>query len=106
MPNVVVSWSAQDAGARQPITLAPGQRLEIRLPSSDSWALSASDPGHILTAATPQGWYNRSAQACIWRFTAHGTGNVQLAFVGVAVCPYLEVCPSIELPVTYSITLR
>jgi hypothetical protein len=104
--DVIVSQSAQGAGAAQPITLAQGQRLEIRLAPSYSWELSASDPGHTLAGANPEGWYDAGAQACIWRFTAQGAGSAQLTFSGAAVCPYLKLCPSVEQTIAYGVTVR
>jgi hypothetical protein len=110
--NVIVSQSAQGTqgtqgtDAAQPIALAQGQRLEIRLAPSFTWELSVSDPGHILAGANPEGWYDASVQACIWRFTAQGAGSAQLTFAGAAVCPYLKLCPSVEQTITYGVTVR
>jgi hypothetical protein len=105
-PDVVVSQTAQETSAPQPVTLARGQRLEIRLSPADSWELSATGMSSILVAVNPQGWYDGGARACIWRFTAQGAGSAQLTFVGAAVCPFLRLCPSVEQTVTYAVTVR
>jgi hypothetical protein len=103
---VIVSQSAQGTDAAQPIALAQGQRLEIRLAPSFTWELSVSDPGHILAGANPEGWYDAGLQACVWRFTAQGAGSAQLTFSGAAVCPYLKLCPSVEQTIAYGVTVR
>jgi hypothetical protein len=106
MPDVIVSQPSQTTGAPQPVTLARGQHLEIRLQPTSSWQLTVVDPNAILAAVSPQGWYDSDARACIWRFTARGAGSARLSFVGAAVCPPLKLCPSVEQTVLYAVTVR
>jgi hypothetical protein len=105
-PDVIVSQPLQATGAPQPVTLARGQRLEVRLQPTYSWQLTMADPTAILAGASPQGWYDSAVRACIWRFTARGTGSARLTFVGAAVCPPLQPCPSVEQAVIYAVTVR
>jgi len=105
-PDVIVSQPSQATGAPQPVTLARGQRLEVRLLPTYSWQLSMADPTAILAEVNPPGWYDSAVRACIWRFTARGTGSARLTFAGAAVCPPLQPCPSVEQTVIYAVTAR
>jgi hypothetical protein len=105
-PDVIVSQNSQVAGTVQPIILAQGQRLEIRLQPMFSWDLTISSNGNALAITSPEGWYDASVHACVWRFTAVGAGEVQLTYNGVIVCPPLKLCPSVEQSAIYRVTVR
>jgi hypothetical protein len=104
-PDVVVSQ--ENVSSPQMIALTQGQRIEIRLQPMYRWQLTASDSSHALAASSnPEGWYDDSLKACIWRFTAAATGSAQLSYSGPIVCPPLELCPSDEQSLTYDVTVR
>jgi hypothetical protein len=105
-PDVIVSQNSDAAGVAQSITLAQGQRLEIRLQSMFNWVLMISGTSNALAITGPQGWYNASLKMCVWRFTAIDAGEVRLDFEGTIVCPPLKLCPSIEESATYQVTVR
>jgi hypothetical protein len=85
-PDLTVAYSL-DQGAAQPVTLTHGQHLEIRLSPLNQWSLTITDPTHILASTSSEGWYDPSANACMWRFTAIGSGGAHLAFKGLVLCP-------------------
>jgi hypothetical protein len=105
-PDVMVSQNAQSAGTAQPIILAQGQRLEIRLQSMFNWELTMTGASNSLAITSPRGWYDASVHACVWRFTAVGAGEVTLTYNGVIVCPPLKLCPSVEQAAIYRVTVR
>jgi hypothetical protein len=105
-PDVIVSQDAQVAGKAQPIVLAQGQRLEIRLQSMFNWELMMSGASSALAVTGPQGWYDANLNVCVWRFTAVGSGEANLTFDGVIVCPPLKLCPSVEESAAYRVTVR
>ena len=105
-PDVIVSQNPQDAGTTQPITLTQGQHLEIRLQPGFAWRLTLSDPHDVLLSPGSGGWYDASARACIWRFTAASQGTAQLNYQGAMVCPPLESCPSVEQSASYAVTIQ
>jgi hypothetical protein len=104
-PDVIVTQDARAAGTAQPVVLAPGQRLEIRLQPMFTWELKMSGAGNALAVTGPQGWYDASLKMCVWRFTAAGAGKATLAFDGDVVCPPLKLCPSMEQSVAYRVTV-
>lgn len=105
-PDVIVSQNSRDGGTIQPVSLTQGQRLEIRLQPGFAWRLTLSDPSHVLIAPGSGGWYDASARACIWRFTAASQGTAQLNYQGAMVCPPLKSCPSVEQSASYAVTIR
>jgi len=105
-PNVIVSQSSQVAGTVQPITLAVGQRLEIRLQPMFSWELTTSSASNALAILNRQGEYDANLNWCVWRFTAVGAGQAKLNFDGELVCPLLKLCPSIEQSAAYRVTVQ
>jgi hypothetical protein len=85
-PDVIVVYTL-DQGAAQLVTLTHGQHLEIRLGPANQWSLTITDPSHILASTSSEGWYDLSANACVWRFTATSAGEAHLAFKGLFLCP-------------------
>ena len=93
-------------GTVQPITLAVGQRLEIRLQPMFSWELTISSASNALAILNRQGEYDANLNWCVWRFTAVGAGQAKLNFDGELVCPLLKLCPSIEQSAAYRVTVQ
>ncbi len=54
-PDVIVTKGTQSGSSPQPIALAQGQRLEMRLMPSFQWQLSLSDPDHTLASTASEG---------------------------------------------------
>jgi hypothetical protein len=95
----------QGAALHQPISLHVGQTLEVRLRASVIWQLVKTDAGHALQAAEPQGWYDGSAETCVWRFAASATGTVTLNFSGGLLCAPNSACPAIAAVQDYAVTV-
>lgn len=105
-PDMIVSQNPQSASSAQPIALVRGQRLEIRLEPMVQWQLNLSDPDHTLANSASEGWYDGTLKACIWHFTAIGTGSAQLNYSGPVVCPPLKLCPAVEQELIYHVSVR
>jgi hypothetical protein len=107
VPDVTVSGAGGEAeGPGQPVTLARGQRLEIRLSPGVRWNLAVTDPSHVLALVNPEGWYSPQLKACVWRFTAVAAGSAQLAFDGSFVCLPHSQCVTTEIAQAYDVTVR
>jgi hypothetical protein len=104
-PDTIVTYT-QDLGAPQPVALTPGQRVEIHLSPGAVWNLTIADPTHILASTPSEGWYNPSANACVWRFTAVGAGGARLAFKGLILCPPNTHCTAALEQAAFDVTTR
>jgi hypothetical protein len=95
-----------DQGAAQPVGLSSGQRLEIHLSPTSHWTLALSDPNHVLASAPPEGWYDPTTSACVWRFVASGAGVAQLAFKGLVLCPPNVHCKAALEQAAFAVAVR
>ncbi len=102
--DVVVTFAGGADG--QKVALNKGQTLEVRLPASMRWSLSVQGDASVLSAATDNGWYDASGDACVWRFAAAKQGTATLAFAGVAVCKPHTQCPTLATSQEYDITVH
>jgi len=80
------------AQMNQTISAHNGDIIEIQLPFGHKWTGPTTSQG-ILQLQGPAGYASKSANACIWRFVATGTGTVQLMFHSQALCQAGQVCP-------------
>ncbi len=102
--DVVVSSGGGANGLA--VSLRAGQTLEVRLAATVHWGLQIKDTAHILTASTPNGWYDASLKACVWRFTATGAGSAALIYGGSLVCAPHSQCATIAEAQDYTITVQ
>jgi hypothetical protein len=105
-PDVIIT-SSDDLGTAQSVSLTLGQRLEIRLDPTIQWSLTSADPGHILQSSAPEGWYDTSSNACVWRFVAVSAGSAQLTFSGLVLCQPADVhCVAVAETATVEVAVR
>ncbi len=103
-PDVVLGGQSSLAGGSA--SLATGQVLEVRLGSSLRWALTLQDPTHVLAPADGNGWFDASAQVCVWRFTAQTPGMVSLSYSGRPICPPAGACPQFIVESNFQVTVK
>ncbi len=87
------------------INVHQGDVIEIHLPFGQLWAGPTTSQG-VLQLQTPAGYARESANACIWRFTAQGTGTTQLNFYGRAMCKKGEFCPQYVISMPFIINVK
>jgi hypothetical protein len=87
------------------INVHQGDIIEIHLPFGQIWAGPTTSQG-VLQLQTPAGYPLESANACIWRFTAQGTGTTQLNFYGRAICKKGEFCPQYVISMPFTINVK
>jgi hypothetical protein len=99
--NVVVTTSNRNTT----INAHPGDVIEIQLPFGQAWTGPTNSQG-VLQLQTPAGYAWQAANACIWRFTAQGTGVTQLSFYGKAMCKKGELCPQYVMIMQFNINVK
>ena len=82
-----------------------GDVIEIQLPFGQLWNGPTTSQG-VLQLQTPYGYASQTANSCIWRFTAQGTGTTQLNFYGRAMCKKGQMCPQYVVSVPFSIQVK
>lgn len=103
-PDVTVT---HEIDSTQPVMLARGQHLEVRLAPGMQWRIARNDPSHVLAPASAEGWYDPSANVCVWRFAAVNSGRALLAFDGLIPCrPANLHCVAATDRVTFAVTVR
>jgi hypothetical protein len=80
------------AQMNQTISAHNGDIIEIQFPFGHKWTGPTTSQG-ILQLQGPAGYASKSANACIWRFVARGTGTVKLMFHSQALCQAGLACP-------------
>jgi len=110
--NTVVSTSPapanvvlKPANSNTTVDVHQGDVIEIHLPFGQVWAGPTTSQG-VLQLQTPAGYPQESANACIWRFTAQGTGTTQLNFYGRAMCKKGEFCPQYVISMPFTISVK
>ncbi len=96
--NVVLKTS----NSNTMVTAHQGDVIEIQLPFGQLWNGPTASQG-ALQLQTPYGYVSQTANSCIWRFTAQGTGTTQLLFYGRAICKKGQMCPQYVISVPFSI---
>ena len=99
--NVVLKMSNSNSA----VNAHQGDVIEIQLPFGQLWNGPTTSQG-VLQLQTPYGYASQTANACIWRFTAQGTGTTQLNFYGRAVCKKGQLCPQYVVSVPFSIHVK
>ena len=87
------------------VTAHKGDVIEVRLPFGQVWSGPTTSQG-VLQLQTPYGYASTAAKACIWRFTAVGTGTVQLSYSGRALCPKDGMCAMYVLLARFTIDVK
>jgi hypothetical protein len=82
-----------------------GDVIEIQLPFGQLWNGPTTSQG-VLQLETPAGYASGTANSCVWRFTAQGTGLTQLNFYGRAICKKGEMCPQYIMSVPFTINVK
>ena len=82
-----------------------GDVIEIQLPFGQLWNGPTTSQG-VLQLQTPYGYASQTANSCIWRFTAQGTGTTQLNFYGRAMCKKGQMCPQYVASVPFNIHVK
>jgi hypothetical protein len=107
--NAVVSTSSTPANvvlkmsnSNMAVTAHQGDVIEVQLPFGQLWNGPTTSQG-VLQLQTPYGYASQTANSCIWRFTAQGTGTTQLNFYGRAMCKKGQMCPQYVISVPFSI---
>ena len=99
--NVVLKTS----NSNTTVTAHQGDVIEIQLPFGQLWNGPTTSQG-VLQLQTPYGYASQTANSCIWRFTAQGTGTTQLNFYGRAMCKKGQMCPQYVISVPFSIHVK
>ena len=96
--NIVLKTS----NSNKMVTAQQGDVIEIQLPFGQMWNGPTASQGG-LQLQTPYGYVSQTANSCIWRFTAQGSGTTQLNFYGKAICKKGQMCPQYVVSVPFSI---
>jgi hypothetical protein len=88
------------------VTVTHGQIIDMRMDATWSWRITTVPSPALLPMSQPAGWYDAQHRACIWRFTAMGSGTTPLDLSGGMVCPPHAACPAIAAIAYYQITVR
>ena len=99
--NVVLKTS----NSNKTVTAHQGDVIEIQLPFGQLWNGPTTSQG-VLQLQTPYGYASQTANSCIWRFTAQGTGTTQLNFYGRAMCKKGQMCPQYVASVPFNIHVK
>ncbi|GHO43865.1 protease inhibitor I42 family protein [Ktedonospora formicarum] len=67
------------------VSAKKGDVIEIQLPFGSRWTGPTKSQGPLQLDLTP-GIADQSANVCVWRFTAQGTGTTNLEFAKRALC--------------------
>jgi hypothetical protein len=107
--NAVVSTTSSPANvvlktsnSNTTVNARQGDVIEVQLPFGQLWNGPTTSQG-VLQLQTPYGYASQTANSCIWRFTAQGTGSTQLNFYGRAMCKKGQMCPQYVISVPFSI---
>lgn len=82
-----------------------GDVIEVQLPFGQLWNGPTTSQGG-LQLQTPYGFASQTANSCIWRFTAQGTGTTQLNFFGRAICKKGQMCPQYVVSMPFTINVK
>lgn len=82
-----------------------GNVIEFDLPFGRAWAGPSASLG-VLELQTPAGYAWQANKACVWRFTAQGTGTTQVGFSARALCKKGEFCSQLIQDVPFTISVK
>jgi hypothetical protein len=99
--NVVLKPSNSNTS----ISAHQGDVIEVQLPFGQLWNGPTTSQG-VLQLETPAGYASQTANSCIWRFAAQGTGTAQLNFYGRAICKKGALCPQYVMSLPFTINVN
>ena len=83
-----------------------GETVEVDLPFGHAWSGPVNFSQGLLSMQTPAGYESSSAHACVWRFTATGTGTAHLSFVGRPICKKGQACPMYIQALDFTVAIQ
>jgi hypothetical protein len=89
----------------QTITAHNGDIIEIQLPFGHKWTGPTTSQG-VLQLQGPAGYASKSANVCVWRFVARGTGTARLMFYGQALCQASQICPMYITAIPFDFSVK
>ena len=90
------------ANSHSIVTAHVGDVVEFDMPFGQAWSGPTTSQGG-LQLQTPVGYAVTSSKACVWRFTAQGTGTTQVDFFGKAICHQGQLFPQYIMRMSYTI---
>ena len=99
------SVTVKPADSRKTISVHKGDTIQFELPFGQLWSGPRASQG-ALQLQSPWGYAWSADNACVWRFTAQGSGTTQIDFSARALCKPNEMCAQyiIEMPFTISVS--
>lgn len=88
------------------VNVTRGQTIEIDLPFGRAWSGPVNFSQNLLAMQTPAGYESSAARACVWRFTATGTGVARLSFVGRPICKQGQACPMYVQALEFTVDIK
>lgn len=88
------------------VNVTKGESIEVDLPFGQAWSGPANFSQGLLAMQTPAGYASSTARACVWRFTATGTGTAHLSFVGRPICKKGQACPMYVQAVVFTLDIK
>ncbi len=88
------------------VNVTKGETIEVDLPFGHAWSGPANFSQGLLAMQTPAGYASSTAKACVWRFSATGTGIAHLSFVGRPICKKGEACPMYVMAVNFTLDIK
>ena len=91
--------------SRGTINAHVGNVIEFDLPFGLMWGGPNTSLG-VLALQTPAGYPWQASKACVWRFTAQGTGTTQVNFSARALCKKGEFCPQYVTDMSFTVSVK
>ena len=88
------------------VSISKGETVEVYLPFGMAWSGPANLSQNLLSMQSPAGYASSTANACVWRFVAVGTGTAQLAFVGRPICKKGQLCPMYIMAMPFTVEIK
>jgi hypothetical protein len=99
--NVVI----RPANSTSTVTAHVGDVIEVRLPFGHKWGGPNSSPSN-LQIQSPSGYAWTAGSACVWRFTATGTGSTVINFISQPLCKVGQMCPMYILNIAFKVDVK
>ncbi len=100
-PDVIV----KPTDSKSTINANVGNVIEFDLPFGLMWGGPNTSLGG-LSLQTPAGYAWQANKACIWRFTAQGTGMTHVDFSARALCKKGEFCPEYVTEMSFTVSVK
>lgn len=91
--------------ATHTINVHVGNVIEFDLPFGLMWGGPNASLG-VLALQTPAGYAWQPSKACVWRFTAMGTGTTQVDFSARALCKKGQFCPQYITEMSFTVSVK